>query len=56
MDHTKFVCALQAKLVHLYKSTNEKQLRASAGIWCHKMCTLYHFTPQYIHITTLLQF
>ena len=38
MEHIKFINALQAKVVHLYKNTKEKLLKTNRSVWINKMC------------------
>jgi hypothetical protein len=49
MNNFKTANAQQAKDTRHYKNTEEKLCKAKASIRFNKMCSTYHFTPNYIH-------
>jgi hypothetical protein len=51
----KVINAQQVSIVHRYKNTKEKLLKASAAIWFNEMCGLQHLTPKYIQDKEQLQ-
>ena len=46
----KFVSALQAKPLNIFKNTRLKLLKTNAAIWYNKMCKARHLQPGYISI------
>ena len=42
--------AQQTRIIHPYKNTKEKLLKAYAALCFNKMCGLQHLIPEYIQI------
>jgi hypothetical protein len=50
INNAKLINVQLARIIHRYKNTNEKLLKANATIWFNKMCRLNHLTPEHVRI------
>ena len=48
MNNMDVINAQQARIIHHYKNTKEKLLKANAAVCLNKVCRLQHLIPKYI--------